>query len=41
MTEQRKQRQRIGLLTSTAPYYGIGSSSGVGASKQNHQAGMM
>lgn len=33
MTEQRKQRQRIGLLNSTSAYYGIGGS-GVNALRQ-------
>jgi hypothetical protein len=39
MTEQRKQRQRIGLLNSTNAYYGVGGGN-AGVFRQQ-QMGMM
>jgi len=41
MTEQRKQRQRIGLLNSTSAYYGIGGGSGVNVLRQQNQMGIL
>lgn len=41
MTEQRKQRQRIGLLNSTSAYYGIGGGGGVSVLRQQHQMGIL
>jgi len=41
MTEQRKQRQRIGLLNSTSAYYGIGGGAGVNVLRQQNQMGIL
>lgn len=41
MTEQRKQRQRIGLLNSTSAYYGVGGSSRVNVLRQQNQVGIL
>jgi len=41
MTEQRKQRQRIGLLNSTSAYYGVGGGSRVNVLRQQNQVGIL